>query len=417
MAPHRVLVCPQFTLEASDQQDRTGCDRLDRYRRSRRRQRAVPLITKGRGEGDGTNVDMNYFLGIHGTTGRLVADFEDNDEVNTPTDNNHPVNVNGTTGTVIPSNVWTHVAATYDGSQWRLYVNGNLEVTETETGSTTPRFDSIQRFAIGSALTSAGATSGFFAGQMDEVRVWDVARTQTQIRATINDEVTGAPNLVGRWGLNQGSGTTAANSGTAGSNATLTATPTATWGTGSDFGNRALVLQRFDAVRSNCHDPRRSRLSRLRNSPWSLVQANGAGWGPAPVLGLVRRHCRSLDHEGSCRGRGTRRPTSTTSSASTPEPTSRGGLRGGAVVQVVRAPRTMRSRERHVVNGTWHHAAATYDGADWRLYLDGEPRLRRSGPAASSYATVVSPSATAHQALPQPVGSSPARSMRSASGT
>ena len=47
---------------------------------------------------------------------------------------------------------------------------------------------------------------GFFQGSMDEVRVWDVARSQSQIRATMNDEVTGAPNLIGRWGLNQGAG-------------------------------------------------------------------------------------------------------------------------------------------------------------------------------------------------------------------
>ena len=38
---------------------------------------AEPLITKGRGEDDGDNMDMNYFLGIDPTTNMLVADFED----------------------------------------------------------------------------------------------------------------------------------------------------------------------------------------------------------------------------------------------------------------------------------------------------------------------------------------------------
>ena len=45
---------------------------------------AIPLVTKGRGEGDGSNVDMNYFLGIQG--GKLAADFED-----TATGLNHPI--------------------------------------------------------------------------------------------------------------------------------------------------------------------------------------------------------------------------------------------------------------------------------------------------------------------------------------
>src|SRR5215211_4059073 len=38
---------------------------------------AIPLVTKGRAEAEGTNVDMNYFLGIDTSTNRLAADFEE----------------------------------------------------------------------------------------------------------------------------------------------------------------------------------------------------------------------------------------------------------------------------------------------------------------------------------------------------
>ena len=37
---------------------------------------AIPLLTKGRGEAEGSNVDMNYFLGIRSTDNVLVADYE-----------------------------------------------------------------------------------------------------------------------------------------------------------------------------------------------------------------------------------------------------------------------------------------------------------------------------------------------------
>ena len=37
----------------------------------------IPLITKGVGEAEGSNVDMNYFLGIHGTNNVICADFEE----------------------------------------------------------------------------------------------------------------------------------------------------------------------------------------------------------------------------------------------------------------------------------------------------------------------------------------------------
>ena len=36
---------------------------------------AIPLVTKGRAEAEGSNVDMNYFLGIRASDGVLVADL------------------------------------------------------------------------------------------------------------------------------------------------------------------------------------------------------------------------------------------------------------------------------------------------------------------------------------------------------
>ena len=38
---------------------------------------AIPLVTKGRGESDGSTLDMNYFLGIDSASNVLVADFEE----------------------------------------------------------------------------------------------------------------------------------------------------------------------------------------------------------------------------------------------------------------------------------------------------------------------------------------------------
>ena len=38
---------------------------------------AIPLITKGMAEADGSNVDANYFFGINQADGKLAADFED----------------------------------------------------------------------------------------------------------------------------------------------------------------------------------------------------------------------------------------------------------------------------------------------------------------------------------------------------
>ena len=90
-----------------------------------------PLLTKGRAGGDGSNVDMNYFLGIDPASGVLTADFED-----LATGANHPV----VSTAEISSNVWHHAAATYDGGTWRLYLDGVLDKTQA-VGAFTPRWD------------------------------------------------------------------------------------------------------------------------------------------------------------------------------------------------------------------------------------------------------------------------------------
>jgi hypothetical protein len=160
---------------------------------------ATPLITKGRDQADQSNLDMNYFLGIR-EDGVLVADFEDS---------NRGVNVPVIGKTPIPMDEWHHVAATFDGTQWKLYLDGNLEATK-DAGGLVPRTDSIQKAAIASALNSAtpAVPAGYFNGYLDEVRIWNTARTQSQIRASVNFETASDTGLVARWNMTGGSGST-----------------------------------------------------------------------------------------------------------------------------------------------------------------------------------------------------------------
>ena len=51
---------------------------------------AIPLITKGRAEAETAAADINYFLGIDASSGKLVADFEEGQGGSTPSAN-HPI--------------------------------------------------------------------------------------------------------------------------------------------------------------------------------------------------------------------------------------------------------------------------------------------------------------------------------------
>jgi hypothetical protein len=163
--------------------------------------RAIPLVAKGRGEDDGSNIDCNYLFGIEETSHVLAADFED-----MASGANHPV-----TGTTpLEPNEWHHVAATYDGAAWVLYVDG--EPDGGRTVDATPRRDSIQHVALGTAFDSTGAREGAFGGELDEVRVWDHALTEAEIAAGLALEIDAGEGLVARWALDETSGTTAADS-------------------------------------------------------------------------------------------------------------------------------------------------------------------------------------------------------------
>jgi hypothetical protein len=155
----------------------------------------------------------------------LCADFEEGATGANP-GLNHPI----AGVTPIASNVWYHAAATYDGNKWQLFLNGALE-SQLVVGRP-PRADSIQRAALGSALNSTGAAAGFFAGVIDEARIWNYARSAQEIADNKNIEIQAAPGLIGRWGLNEGTGTVAADSSGSGINGTLINGPT--WVTGFD---------------------------------------------------------------------------------------------------------------------------------------------------------------------------------------
>lgn len=151
----------------------------------------VPLMGKGRGENDGSNLDCNYAIGFRDNA--IGADFEDN-----ATGLNHPVVGIKT----IPWNEWHHVAVSYDGTVWRIYVDGELDATAA--ANATPRNDSIQHFGLGTAFNSTGVAAGRFAGGLDEVRVWSVARSEKDIAANMRKSIVKATGLVGRWALDPG---------------------------------------------------------------------------------------------------------------------------------------------------------------------------------------------------------------------
>ena len=87
---------------------------------------AIPLIAKGRAEGETAAQDINYFFGIDSTAASSSPTSRKRSEGGTTPSLNHPI-----TGTAVidADSVWHHAAATYDGTNWNLYLDGVLDGT------------------------------------------------------------------------------------------------------------------------------------------------------------------------------------------------------------------------------------------------------------------------------------------------
>lgn len=81
------------------------------------------------------------------------------------------------------SGSWHHVAVTYDGTTRKMYFDGILRASDNPGSHTVPF----------TATLTIGKTYGseYFYGDMDELRIWNVARTEAEITAAASSPLTG----------------------------------------------------------------------------------------------------------------------------------------------------------------------------------------------------------------------------------
>ena len=101
------------------------------------------------------------------------------------------------------TNIWTHIAVVYEAgnNRVRLYINGSF--VQEKTYSST-RSAEIGNFQIGNWSNSRP-----FSGKMYDFRIWNYARTNSDIQNNMNIRLNGnETGLVGYWKFNEGSGST-----------------------------------------------------------------------------------------------------------------------------------------------------------------------------------------------------------------
>lgn len=106
----------------------------------------------------------------------------------------------------VATNRWYHLAVSYDQTMTKIYIDGLLRASNYVNGSISTHSGPLQFGLSGSVYP--------LDGQLDEVHLWNVARTDAQILGNRNHPAVGTESgLVAAWHFDEGSGSTTTNVG------------------------------------------------------------------------------------------------------------------------------------------------------------------------------------------------------------
>jgi len=104
---------------------------------------------------------------------------------------------------------WHHVAFAVDATSARTYIDGALANTQSWTGGAPGPATTSEPIRLGIYFGGAGK---FFAGDLDEVTIWNYALSTAEINALRPAHLSGLETgLIAQWNLNEASGTSVAD--------------------------------------------------------------------------------------------------------------------------------------------------------------------------------------------------------------
>jgi hypothetical protein len=145
---------------------------------------------------------MNILASIEGGDFKLYVNYDDVSDIYSfaftlYTRQHHTATV---TGKPIACNRWYHIAGVYDGYHLSLFVDGKLEGKLVDEGLVYPPHP-VSPMYMG-AEYQEGGVKDYYHGRIDEARLWNYPRTQTQIIYYQYHKVAcDSPYLVGYWDL------------------------------------------------------------------------------------------------------------------------------------------------------------------------------------------------------------------------
>jgi len=168
-----------------------------------------------------SNVGFVFGRRINDTAAGIASNFEGGSSVQFVINDGSTTSQLVVGSTPVNDGEWHHIAAVYvPGTSLTLYIDGNQE-----DQLTTSVFASLNAASLPFHIGAKNGSSQFFNGEMDEIRIWNVARTQAEIINNMGNTLTSETGLVASYDFNVGT--------PSGSNTGLTTLPDVT-GSGND---------------------------------------------------------------------------------------------------------------------------------------------------------------------------------------
>lgn len=144
-----------------------------------------------------------HYISLYKNIYAVIGNWSGGSNYTTWLDGVNPISI--TAPTTVPINTWQHIAFVFDGTTQYFYVNGSLVASQASTGVITNNAGSFnQGLVIGARYDQA---QQFMTGQIDEIRIWNVARSQFEIQSAMNSSLSGTESgLVAYYNFNSGFG-------------------------------------------------------------------------------------------------------------------------------------------------------------------------------------------------------------------
>jgi hypothetical protein len=254
----------------------------------------------------------------------------------------------------VNDNEWHHVATTYDGATLKVYIDGVLQNSLAATGALATNANPL---TIGYNFTENNYP---FIGTIDEVRVWNIARTDAELQTTMNTSLLGTESgLQAYYHFN--------NNDRSGQSRTVTnfCTVTGSALNGLTYGTSLTPL--FSCAPPPFTNPE---CNMLLNGSTDFVEVIGTN----PALSLhnftIAAYIKTTDNSGAVKAIVAKATASGTTNYAMYKSAANKIFFGFMPNPIISGGRFLEGTT--IINdGLWHYVVGTYDGANVKIYVDG----------------------------------------------